>query len=75
MHGNILTCDNLRKRGKILVTRCFMCEEDFESEDHLLLHGPFVRALWELAFNGLGISWVTSLVHWEPPFGLGGFLQ
>jgi len=27
-HRSILTCDNLQKRGDILVHRCSMCKED-----------------------------------------------
>jgi len=27
-HGSILTCDNLQKKGIVLVNRCSMCKED-----------------------------------------------
>jgi len=36
--GSILTCDNLQRKGIILVNRCSMCNEDLKSLDHLLLH-------------------------------------
>jgi hypothetical protein len=33
---NILTLDNLRRRGMVVVNRCWLCELDGELIDHLL---------------------------------------
>lgn len=37
----ILTIDNLMRRGIILTNRCFLCQKDAESTNHLLLWCPF----------------------------------
>ena len=36
--GKILTLDNLKRRGMAFANRCFLCEEDEETIDHLLIH-------------------------------------
>jgi hypothetical protein len=56
--GKILTVDNLRRRGLVLVNRCWLCESDGESVDHLLLHCGVARALWNAFFDRFGLCWV-----------------
>ena len=56
--GNILTIDNLRKRGIITMNWCYMCKKSGESVDHLLLHCEIVRSLWSEVLARVGLAWV-----------------
>uniref|UniRef100_A0A2N9IUI4 Reverse transcriptase domain-containing protein n=1 Tax=Fagus sylvatica TaxID=28930 RepID=A0A2N9IUI4_FAGSY len=56
--GKILTADNLRRRGLILVSWCCLCKADGESVDHLLLHCAYAKELRDMIFVWFGISWV-----------------
>ena len=56
--GKILTTDKLRKRRVIILDCCCMCKADGESVNHLLLHCPVARELWNMIFSHFGISWV-----------------
>ena len=63
--GKVLTIDQLKRRGMTLVNRCFMCEEDEENIDHLLIHCKSAKMLWNLFLSIYGISWVfpKSVLH------------
>ena len=39
-----------------------MCKRDEESVDHLLLHCPIVRELWEMVFAFFGIQWARRVI-------------
>jgi hypothetical protein len=58
--GNILTCDNLRHRGIVVVGWCCLCRCNGEMVAHLLLHCPMVRELWSYVFWLFGVDWVIS---------------
>ena len=63
--GKVLTIDQLKRRGMTLVNRCFMCEEDEENIEHLLIHCKSAKMLWNLFLSIFGISWVfpKSVLH------------
>ena len=58
--GQILTVDNLRKRGLIVVNWCSMCKRSGESIDHLLLHCDVARTLWSVLFSLFDVKWVMN---------------
>ena len=43
--GKVLTLDQLKSRGRALANRCFLCEDDKETIDHLLVHCKKARML------------------------------
>ena len=63
--GKVLTFDQLKRRGMTLVNRCFMCKEDEENIDHLLIHCKSAKMLWNLFLSIVGTSWVflQSVLH------------
>ncbi len=56
--GKILTADNLRRCGIVLVSWCCMCKASGESVGHLLLHYPYAKEIWDMVFALFGIQWV-----------------
>ena len=58
--GKVLTLDQLKRRGMSFANKCFMCEEEEETIDHLLIHCKFAKMLWDLFLSIVRISWVFS---------------
>ena len=54
----VLTLDQLKRRGRALANRCFLCEEDEETIEHLLIHCSKARMLRDLFLLIVGSSWV-----------------
>ena len=61
----MLTLDQLKRRGWAFANRCFLCEEDEETIDHLLIHCKRAKTLWNLFLSVVGTSWVlpSSVLH------------
>ena len=61
----MLTLDQLKRRGMTFANRCFICEEDKETINHLLIHFKSVKMLWNPFLSIIGISWVFphSVLH------------
>ena len=56
--GKVLTLDQLKRRGIPLVNRCFLCEENEETIDHLLIHCARAKMLWDLLLAITEDNWV-----------------
>ena len=54
--GKVMTLDQLKKRGRPLANRCHLCEEEEETLNHLLVHCPKARMLWELILAIVGFG-------------------
>ena len=69
--GKVLTLDQLKRRGIPLVNRCFLCEEEEETIDHLLIHCSRAKMLWNLFLAIMDYNWVfpltvrQSLLAWQ----------
>jgi hypothetical protein len=56
--GKILTVDNLRRKGIIVVGWCSMCKHSDESINHLFLHCDVAQVLWSMVFSIFADTWV-----------------
>jgi hypothetical protein len=66
--GRILTVDNLRKRGFIIVNLCCRCKRNEETTNHFLIYCEYTSDLWHLVLNLFGVSWailsnILELLH------------
>ncbi|RVW42952.1 hypothetical protein CK203_076318 [Vitis vinifera] len=71
--GKVLTLDQLKKRGRCLANRCFLCCEEEESIDHILIQCSKARVLWELLFALFGVTWVLPYSVRDTLSGWSGF--
>ena len=72
--AKILTLDQLKKGGWRIPNRCYLCKEEEETSDHILIHRSKAHLLWQLIFALFGIQWVLScsvrevLLSWHRSF-------
>ena len=61
--GKVITLDQLKKRGRPLANRCYLCEEEEETLNHFLVHCLKAKMLWELILAivgfGVGLSFLS----------------
>ena len=56
--SKMLTTDRLKRFGWSIPNRCFLCKNEEETIDHLLLFCEKARMLWLLIFSLFGVQWV-----------------
>ena len=56
--GRVLTLDQLKCWKRVLANRCYLCEEDEETIEHLLVHCKKAKMLWDLFLLIVGTNWV-----------------
>ncbi|RVW25474.1 putative ribonuclease H protein [Vitis vinifera] len=66
--GKVLTLDQLKKRGRSLANRCFLCGMEEESIDHILIQCSKARGLWSycllcLVLIGFSLLWLEILLE------------
>jgi hypothetical protein len=61
-HNKLLTGENLLKRGFVGPYRCALCNQDFESTEHLFLNCNFSKQVMHIVYSELTnqISWSAS---------------
>ena len=59
--GKVLTQEQLKRRGRALANRCFICCQEEETVDHLLVHCTKASILWQLMLAIVGVSWAFPM--------------
>ena len=69
--GKVLTLDQHKRRGRPLASRCYLCENEEETKDHLLVHCRRARLLWKIILAIVDMDWVfpfyvcKTLLSWQ----------
>ena len=64
--GKVLTLDQLKRRGMTFANRCFMCEEEEETIDHLLTHCNSAKMLWDFFCQLSGLVGFSRIRFFTP---------
>ena len=70
----MLTIDCLKRNGRSIPNRCYLCKNEEETTDHLLLFCEKARMLWLLILSLFGVQWVMhssvrrNLLGWHGSF-------
>ena len=73
LQNKVLTLDNLKKGGIVVINRCVLCKNDGESIDHITLHCPFFVKILDSIFLLLKVEWVFPsnlqlfFISWKAP--------
>lgn len=57
----MLTLDLLKRSGRVLASRCFLCGDKEETVDHLLVHCSKARLFLDLFLVIVGVNWVFPM--------------
>ena len=52
------TLDQLKRQGRVLANKCFLCEKNEETIDHLLFRCKKTNMLYDIFLSIDGTSWV-----------------
>ena len=72
--NKILTIDQLKRRGRNMPNRCYLCKMEEETNDHLILFCKKATMLWSLLFSLFDVQWVLhssmkrNLIGWHGAF-------
>jgi len=65
MHNNILTWDNLRKRGFIGPSWCQLCGSEEETQNHLLNLCSYISCIWDHSTSLMRTTDINHIGIWE----------
>ncbi|RVX12696.1 putative ribonuclease H protein [Vitis vinifera] len=72
--SRLLTIDQMKRFGWSIPNRCYLCKNEEETIDHLLLFCEKAKMLWLMIFSLFGVQWVMhysvrrNLLGWHGSF-------